>query len=86
MYHIKQIFFCLEISFVLFTSKNSLATGDRVGLIRWTLSNFESLFCTSTLKEGKKETYQPTAIVLHYLEPERCRHSGPGSFSVVKPQ
>jgi len=32
----KGNFLCLEISFVLFTSKNSLATADRFGLIRWT--------------------------------------------------
>jgi len=53
-------FLCLEISFVLFTSKNSLATGDRVGLIRWTPPiKLWISFLPSPLKERKKETNHP---------------------------
>ena len=56
----KRNFLCLEIRFVLFTSKNSLATGDRAGLIRWTpfiklRNSFLHVAC-----ERKKERNLPT--------------------------
>ena len=79
----KWNFFCLEISFVLFTSKNSLVTGDRFGLMKWTpFAKLWISFLHVAFEKRNKQTNKSKRPGLYLFYLLRCKSHN--TISILK--